>query len=138
MNSPVVLNFFFGNQTEVPEIIVEGGKVTINGKQIQIPQAKVSGKLDTTKSTESLGFDEETIASIKDSIKKGLEKLEELEASRKKKPVRKPKFSKDTERVIKKWNKEGLVVKNYDDVDFIGYEEVPPKESLAMFDQINN
>jgi len=134
MNSPVVLNFFFGNQREVPEIVVEGGKVTINGKQIQVPQVKIIEK--PTKKVEH--FDEEAIASIKDSIRKGLEKLEEFEASRKKKPVKKPKFSKDTERVIKKWNQEGAVVKNYDDVDFIGYEEVPPKESLAMFDQINN
>jgi len=147
MNSPpTVINFFFGNQTEVPEIVVEGGKVTINGKQIQLQQSKPIEKPNTPESTESLGFDEEAIASIKDSIRKGLEKLEELEASRKKKsvkkpmktPVKKPKFSKDTERVIKKWNKEGLVVKNYDDSDFIGYQDVSPQESLELLHQIAN
>ena len=163
MNSPpTVINFFFGNQTEVPEIVVEGGKVTINGKQIQLQQSKPIEKPNTPESTESLGFDEEAIASIKDSIRKGLEKLEELEASRKKKtvggeslqrfsdrrssptrqpvkkPVKKPKFSQDTERVIKKWNKEGLVVKNYDDSDFIGYQDVSPQESLELLHQIAN
>lgn len=129
-----VINLFFGSDCSIPHIVIENGKVTINGKTI-VTNVEEKPKKVVKKVKEDLTEFKKVHINLSNNQRKYLRKLNELalEVPKKTEESEKLKLSNDSKRKLKLYQQSNKEIVPISEMDFLGYRDIDENDIESMF-----